>query len=425
MALPALSQAPVKIPFDADADFLKLNYQLNLGEVLGVAVNSKGTVVVLNHPGSATTGPLYGNATTQLLEFDSNGKFIRELGRGVYGLGYAHSVRFDKYDNLWVVDKGTHAAVKFNPAGIVTMNLGRRPEGPDEPEYFDNRKIAQNPPQHRDGLFNGPTDVAWDSDDNIYISDGYRNSRVAKMDKHGNWIMSWGSRGTADGQFNTPHNIAVDRQNNVYVADRGNGKIQVFDSTGHHLRNILQNAPSPARPAGDRGVHVHHVGPVAQRHAGFPDRGRALRDRQALPGQLGLGDLQRRRLQQPAVSRNDVTRRYRDDIAGDQLSGRDLRLLAVAPHPGRDDHHLLERGDGGLGLALLLQAENRVAQRQQDQQDAGSQLPEGEEAEDPGREQDDLHGVGVLPDEREPARLCPARGQLVGAEPAGPRRRFR
>jgi hypothetical protein len=243
MALPVLSQAPVKIPFDADANFLKLNYQLNLGEVLGVAVNSKGTVVVLNHPGSATTGPLYGNATTQLLEFDSNGKYIRELGRGVYGLGYAHSVRFDKYDNLWVVDKGTHAAVKFNPAGIVTMNLGRRPEGPDEPEYFDNRKIAQNPPQHHDGFFNGPTDVAWDSDDNIYISDGYRNSRVAKMDKHGNWIMSWGSRGNADGQFNTPHNIAVDRQNNVYVADRGNGKIQVFDSTGHHLRNILQNAP--------------------------------------------------------------------------------------------------------------------------------------------------------------------------------------
>ena len=180
-----------------------------------------------------------------------------------------------------------------------------------------------------------------------------------------------------------------------------------------------------ARPAGDRGVHVHHVGPVAQRHVGFPDRGRAFRDRQALPGQLGLGDLQRRRLQQPAVSRNDVTRRYRDDIAGDQLSGRDLRLLAVAPYPGRDDHHLLERGDGGLGLAFLLQAKNRVAQRQQDQQDAGSQLPEGKEAEDPGREQDDLHGVGVLPDERVPARFCPARGQLVGPEPGGPRRRFR
>ena len=137
LALPVFAQqsAPL-IPFDPDPNFLKLNYQMNLGEVLGVAVNSKGTIVVLNHPGSATSGPLYGNATTQLLEFDSTGKFVRELGKGVYGLGYAHGVRFDKYDNLWVVDKGTHAAMRFNPAGLVTLNLGRRPEGPDEPEYY-------------------------------------------------------------------------------------------------------------------------------------------------------------------------------------------------------------------------------------------------------------------------------------------------
>jgi hypothetical protein len=79
--------------------------------VLGVAVNSKGTIVVLNHPGTANGGPLYGNATTQLLEFDSTGKYVGEIGKGVYGLGYAHGVRFDKYDNLWVVDKGTNSAM--------------------------------------------------------------------------------------------------------------------------------------------------------------------------------------------------------------------------------------------------------------------------------------------------------------------------
>ena len=243
MAAPALAQSPLKIAYDADAEFLKLNYQMNLGEVLGVAVNSKAMMVVLNHPGSATSGPIYGNATTQLLEFDSTGEFIRELGKGVYGLGYGHSVRFDKYDNLWVVDKGTHTAMKFNPAGLVILNLGRRPEGPDEPEWYNPRKIAENPPHHRDGYYNAPTDVAWDSDDNIYISDGYGNSRVAKLDKHGNWIKSWGARGTGDGQFNTPHNIAIDRQNNIYVADRGNRRIQVFDVNGNHLRNILQNVP--------------------------------------------------------------------------------------------------------------------------------------------------------------------------------------
>jgi hypothetical protein len=232
-----------KMQADFDAGFLKLNYEMNLGEVLGVAVNSKGTMVVLNHPGSATVGPVFGNATTQLLEFNSSGKFVRELGKGVYGLAYAHSVRFDRYDNLWVVDKAANTVIKFNPEGLVTLNLGRRPEGPDEPEYFNARKVAQNPPRHVDNYFNGSTDVTWDPQDNIYVSDGYSNSRIAKFDKHGNWIKSWGSRGTANGQFNTPHNIAADRDGNIYVADRGNGRIQVFDGDGNFQRLILLNVP--------------------------------------------------------------------------------------------------------------------------------------------------------------------------------------
>ncbi len=116
--------------FEAE-DFIKLKPGENLGEVLGVAVNSKGQVAVLNHPGSATTGPLFGNATTEILLFDAKGKFIREIGHKVYALGYGHSIRYDKYDNLWIVDKGTDSVIKFDPAGKVLMNLGRRPEGYD------------------------------------------------------------------------------------------------------------------------------------------------------------------------------------------------------------------------------------------------------------------------------------------------------
>ena len=244
------SRAPT-LQFESVPDPLKLPAGMNFGEVLSVAVNSKGTVVVLNHPGTASSGPLYGNATTNLLEFDSTGKYIGEIGKGVYGLGYSHSVRFDRYDNLWVVDKGTNAVVKFNPAGYVTMNLGRRPEGPDDPaESYYRGGRGQAAAVHVDGSFRQPTDIAWDSDDNIYVSDGYTNSRVAKFDKRGAWIKSWGSRGSggqhADenpGQFNTPHNIGVDRQNNVYVADRGNRRIQVFDTDGRFLRMIHLNVP--------------------------------------------------------------------------------------------------------------------------------------------------------------------------------------
>src|SRR5205085_8824393 len=136
---PAAAPAPApvtvpEIPFDSNPEFLKVSPDMNFGEVLGIAINSKGRIVVLNHPGSATAGPLYGNASTQLLEFDSTGKFLREIGKNVYGLGYGHGIRFDRNDNLWVIDKGTQAAVRFNPAGYVTLNLGRRSYGPDEPD---------------------------------------------------------------------------------------------------------------------------------------------------------------------------------------------------------------------------------------------------------------------------------------------------
>jgi hypothetical protein len=243
-ATPGLQDAP-SIPFES-VPFLKLTPDRNLGEVLGVAINSKGHVVVLNHPGNANAGPVYGNSTTQLLEFDEKGHFVREIGHGVYGLAYAHSVRFDKYDNLWVVDKATMSVMKFNPEGMVVMNLGRRDEGPDEPRY----RHANPPPTPVDAMFNGSTDVAWDAGDNIYISDGYFNSEIAKFDKNGNWIKRWGSAGKGGahanenpGQFSNPHNIGIDRQGKVYAADRGNRRIQVFDLDGNFEKFIFLNVP--------------------------------------------------------------------------------------------------------------------------------------------------------------------------------------
>jgi len=247
LASPASAQSVPNLPLESVPNFLKYAADLNFGEILSVAVNSKGHLVLLNHPGSANTGPIYGNATTQLIEFDENGEYLREIGHGVYGLAYGHSVRFDKYDNLWVVDKASMSVMRFNAAGRVTLNLGRRPEGPDQHHYIEK---GDPPPTPVDGLFNGTTDVAWDSADNIYISDGYFNSRVAKFDKHGNWIKAWGSPGKggehADenpSQFSTPHNIGIDHQGNVYVADRGNRRIQVFDLEGTFKKFIFLNVP--------------------------------------------------------------------------------------------------------------------------------------------------------------------------------------
>ena len=83
LAQPAQNASVPKIRFESVADFLKYSPDMNLGEVLGIAVNSKGHVVVLNHQGNAASGPLYGNASTQILEFDQAGKFLREIGKGV------------------------------------------------------------------------------------------------------------------------------------------------------------------------------------------------------------------------------------------------------------------------------------------------------------------------------------------------------
>ncbi len=234
------------MPFEA-VDFVHLKPGQNLGEVLGIAVNSKGDVVILNHPGSASTGPLYGNATTEILQFDRNGRFVREIGHGVYALGYSQSARFDRHDNLWVVDKGTDAVIEFDPSGKVLLNLGRRPEGYDSGHEVH---LKQSEAVAVDGWFRAPTDVGWDADDNIYVSDGYVNSRIAKLNKDGDWIKSWGRYGKGgmnadENPYNidNPHNLQLDREGNVYVADRGNRRIHVYDRDGNFKRFMFLDAP--------------------------------------------------------------------------------------------------------------------------------------------------------------------------------------
>ena len=93
--------------------------------------------------------------------------------------------------------------------------------------------------------FNRPTDVAWDAQGNIYVADGYGNSRIAKFDRNGKYIKSWGSRGSAPGQFNVPHTMAIDAQGLVYVGDRQNNRIQVFDGEGNFKTQFVNvGAPS-------------------------------------------------------------------------------------------------------------------------------------------------------------------------------------
>jgi len=235
-------QAVPNIAFDSVPNPLKLPPNMFFGEISGVAVNSKGHVFALSR--GNTTGPAYAAAATQLLEFDAQGKFVREIGKNLYAWSFAHAVRVDRYENIWVADKGSDMVVRFDPNGRVTRVFGRKPEASDESAHP--LEHPKPPLPAIDGLFRQVTDMTWDTSDNLYISDGYINSRVAKYDKDGNWVGSWGEAGAGPGQFNTLHSIAIDAQNHIYVADRGNGRIQVFDTSGALINTIKIDASAPA-----------------------------------------------------------------------------------------------------------------------------------------------------------------------------------
>src|SRR3984957_15000778 len=187
LSIPIVAQqsAP-EIRFQAQTDFFKLPPDLYFGEAAGVAVNSKGHVFVFSR--GSTTGPAYRAAAAQLLEFDADGKYIREIGHHLYAWSFAHAVKVDKEDNIWVADKGSDMVIKFSPEGRILMVFGRKQEASDE--GTGPLKHPKPPLPPIDGEFRQVTDMAWDAGGNRYITEGYISSRVAKIDKDGNWIKS-------------------------------------------------------------------------------------------------------------------------------------------------------------------------------------------------------------------------------------------
>ena len=215
-----------------------------IGEATGVAKDSKGHLYVFTRAGNA--GPARGAAASQLFEFDQTLKFVKQWGQDNYAASFAHTVRVDKYDNVFMTDEGSSMVVKFNPQGRVMMVLGRKPEAIDFLERYLERgdKRDNTPPVGGLYSFNRPTDVAFDTQDNIFIADGYGNSRVAKMTKDGVWVKALGTRGAGPNQFNTVHGITSDAKGTIYVADRGNRRIQVFTPNLDPVR-IITNAAAP------------------------------------------------------------------------------------------------------------------------------------------------------------------------------------
>jgi len=124
-----VAQSAREIAFDANADFVTLP---SFGEVAGVATNSKGHVFVYARTGHAvaTLGDerTFYHGGSRLFQFDQNGKYVREIGQGVYSVNFAQQVRVDPQDNVWIVDAGSNMVTKFDADGRLLMVLGRKPE---------------------------------------------------------------------------------------------------------------------------------------------------------------------------------------------------------------------------------------------------------------------------------------------------------
>ena len=191
--------------------FLKLSQGAGLGACSAVSLNSKGEIYLFHR------GP------RPIQCFDSDGNFLRAWGDDLIKI--AHGLRVDRDDNVWVTDVGGHRVFKFDSTGkiLVTLGTGVAGDGHDQ--------------------FNEPTDIAFGPKDEVYISDGYGNSRVMKFNQEGQFLLSWGTAGEQRGQFHLPHSIIVDSDGRVLVGDRENNRIQIFDSQGKWLSKWKGFAP--------------------------------------------------------------------------------------------------------------------------------------------------------------------------------------
>ena len=246
-----------------DAKTPKLNYTeevlqllvpgMTMGETVGVDINSQNHIFVYSR--TNPQGIARGGTAAMLWEFDQNGKFVKEWGPHNYAASFAHSVRVDRNDNVWQVDEGSGMIVKYSPQAVPLEQFGRTPEAIDYLEasvekqgrgYEGAARREEHPVEmvkrlHPDGgvgTFNRPTDVAWDSAGNVFVTDGYGNSRVVKIAPGGHWLKSVGTWGTGPNQFNIVHSVAVDNQDNVYAADRNNHRIQVYDDNLNFKKSI-------------------------------------------------------------------------------------------------------------------------------------------------------------------------------------------
>ena len=217
-------------------DWAKLPSGWSFKEVGAVGCDKNDNVYVFNrgeHP---------------MMVFDRDGNFLRSWGEGQYPR--AHGVHMGPDDSIYLTDDGGHFVRKCRlEDGKVLLELGV----PGKPAPY-----MSGEPFHR------CTHTALAPNGDIYVSDGYGNSRVHKFTPDGKLQMSWGEPGTDPGQFNIAHNVCCDPDGFVYVADRENHRVQVFDGAGKYAgqwNNMHRPSGLYLEPGKNGRMYIGEIGP--------------------------------------------------------------------------------------------------------------------------------------------------------------------
>jgi len=234
----ATSLGSGEFAYEVLVDWARLPEGGSFHEVADVAVDSQDRIYVFNrgkHP---------------MIVFDREGNFLASWGEGLFTR--PHGVTLGPDDTLFCVDDGDHTVRKCTLDGKVLIVLGTP---------------GQAAPFQSGQPFNRPTKVAFDPrTGDIYVADGYGNSRVHKYTPDGKLLLSWGTCGTDPGEFNLVHSVCTDREGHVYIADRESHRIQIFDSNGNYLTQ-WNNLHRPCGLHIDKGQQLCYVGELASQLA--------------------------------------------------------------------------------------------------------------------------------------------------------------
>ena len=213
------------------------------GQISGVCVDNQDHVFIVNRNNITDKEAEVSRQAPPFIEFDTDGKVVNGFGDWKTAPNTTHGCIIDHENNFWTAGNGDGIIQKYSHDGKLMMQIGKRDVVDTSDGTLRGRAINSSHTQ-----FNMPSDIAVDPENgDVYVADGYGNSRIAVFNREGEFLRQWGHQGTKEeadagvgGAFmRVVHCVALGNDELVYVCDRQGDRIQVFDKMGNFKKNIL------------------------------------------------------------------------------------------------------------------------------------------------------------------------------------------